>query len=305
MIFRPWSASFFLVLLAGCSQANLPPSPLVELPSPIVVQTENSPIDEGRQVESAQPIPSKIETSSKIPSIPDASDYPIAKAREQNVVETTLVVKNRFTPTEWMAQRMAGFSRDGGYFIYMESSRDSGAGIPKAAMQLVEISSNQCIDRGCIETRYGEADARLDIADAENDLLQQTWKLRQALNLTPPAAGTSLPIVSRSRTSDGIETVTVRLNDRNSLLKLRLRQKQVGAMEKGNPQTAMMLEIDSNGQRRSLDSLNNFRPWVLDYSIREVHLSTNGKHLAILITATRPTFEGTLGTTLVQGFDLR
>ncbi len=67
----------------------------------------------------------------------------------------------------------------------------------------------------------------------------------------------------------------------------------------------MVLEVDVHGQRRSLDSLNDFRPWVLDYSIREVHLSPDGQHMAILITATRPTFEGTPGTTLVQGLKLR
>ena len=96
----------------------------------------------------------------------------------------------------------------------------------------------------------------------------------------------------------------MRLQDQDSPLRLRLQQKQVLATQgKGQDRAAMQLEVTYNGQRRSLDSLGNFRPWVLGYSIREVYLSPDGERVAVLITAVKPTFEGTLATTLVQGFE--
>lgn len=192
---------------------------------------------------------------------------------------------------------MAGFSPDSNYFIYLESSRDTGAGVPKSVLQLVDVASNRCVENGCIETRYGEKEAETHTAEAETDLLKQTWKVRQDLNLTPPIAGTEIPILSRSRAVDGSETVTIRLHN-SQPLQLRLRQKST------QDRASMQLRVNYNGQERSLDSLNNFRDYVLDYSIRQVTLSPDGKRVAVLITATKPTFEGTLGTTIVQGFAL-
>jgi predicted secreted protein len=200
---------------------------------------------------------------------------------------------------------MAGFSADGSHFMYLESSRDTGAGIPKSTLQVVNIAANHCVQDGCKQTQYGEADAGLEMAVAENSLLQLTWNLRQALQLTPPAPGTKLAIVSRSHTLDGTETVTARLNNSNQVLKLRLRQQQLGSMDQGNIRTAMQLEVNDNGQWRSLDSLNHYREWVLGYSIRELRLSPDGQTVVVLVTATKPTFEGTLGTTLIQGFELQ
>jgi predicted secreted protein len=193
---------------------------------------------------------------------------------------------------------MSGFSTDGNYFIYLESSRDTGAGIPKAALQLVNVASNRCVENGCIETRYGEEEAATETAEAETALLKQTWKVRQDLNLTPPVAGTDLPILSRARAADGTETVTVKPTDTSPRLQLRLRQ--TSAQDKA----AMQLEVTYDGQQRSLDSLSNFRTNIMDYAIRKVTLSPDGKRVAVLITTTKPTFEGTLGTTLIQGFAL-
>ncbi len=170
--------------------------------------------------------------------------------------------------------------------------------MPKSALQLVNMASNRCVENGCVETHYGEKAAGTDTTDAEAELLKQTWKVRQDLKLTPPVSGTAVPIVSRSRAADGSETVTIRLSDTGQPLRLHLRQKIAA------DKAAMQLDVVYNGQQRSLDSLSHFRDYVLDYSIREVKLSPDGKRVAVLITATKPTFEGTLGTTLVQGFEL-
>jgi predicted secreted protein len=191
---------------------------------------------------------------------------------------------------------MTGFSPDGNYFIYLESSQDTGAGIPKSVLQLVQLDANRCVEDACVETHYSEKEAGVKIAEAESELLKQTWKVRQDLNLTPPAAGIDLPIVSRSRAANGSETVTIRLNNRD--LQLQLQQKST------QDKASMQLGVRYDGQQRSLDSLNNFRDNVLDYSIRQVKVSPDGKRVAVLITAVKPTFEGTLGTTVVQGFAL-
>jgi predicted secreted protein len=199
---------------------------------------------------------------------------------------------------------MAGFSSDGNYYIYLESSRDTGAGIPRSTLQVVNLSSSSCVENGCLETRYGEADANLSLPEVEQDLLRRTWRLRQELNLTPPTNGAALPVLSRSRTPDGSETVTMRLPNTDQPLQLRLRQKQITDGTMGKDRAAMQLEVVHQGQRRSIDSLDNYRDRVLKYSIREVRLAPDGTSIAILITATKPTFEGTLATTLVQGVEL-
>jgi predicted secreted protein len=200
-------------------------------------------------------------------------------------------------------QRMAGFSSDSNHYVYLESSRDTGAGIPKASIQIVDVSTSACVETGCVETRYREPDANLSTTDAENDLLRRTWLLRQSLGLTPPVAGTRLAVSSRSRTPDGTETVTVNLDNRQPM-RLVLQQRNQSVDAPSNSRSAMRLEISYDGKRRSLDSLSNFRPYVLRYSIRDVYLSPDRKSAVILITTTKPSFEGVLETTLVQGFDL-
>jgi predicted secreted protein len=203
---------------------------------------------------------------------------------------------------------LAGFSADGRHFLYLESSRDTGAGIPKSSLQVVNMATNACVKQGCVETRFGEADASTELKAAGSQLLQQTSDLRQALQLAAPIAGTELDIVARSRAADGSETVQVRIPGRDQPVELRLVQRQVlSAMQGGTAeqdQAAMQLEIRDRGQTRVLGSLTEYRDWVLNYSIREVHLSPDAKRVAVLVTMTKPTFEGTLGTTLIQGFEL-
>lgn len=288
-----------LMLLAACSQAT-PPSQMSE-PSPIAAQSETVP--------ATSPLLSAPAPASQLPATtepmgqttPLIAPAPVSKAASK--AQASIAAKpsanplSERTPTFQTTPRMAGFSPDSNYFIYLESSRDTGAGVPKSALQLVNVTSNRCVENGCIETRYGEQEAGTKTTDAETALLQQTWKVRQDLNLTPPVAGTDLPILSRSRAADGSETVTVQ-PAASQPLQLHLRQKT--APDKA----AMQLEVNYNGQQRSLDSLSNFRTNVLGYAVRQVTLSPDGKQVAVLITTIKPTFEGTLGTTLVQGFAL-
>jgi predicted secreted protein len=213
---------------------------------------------------------------------------------------------------------MAGFSADSTHYIYLESSRDTGAGIPLVDLQIVNLASNQCVQNGCVSTDYGEAQAGRTLLSAENDLLRQTFLLRQQLRLTPPIPGIPLPIVARSRTPDNTEFVTVRLgNQRNiqrniqrntqQFLRLQLQQRHDAAHAKGNPgrdRSAMQLQITYNDQNHTLDSLDNLRDGVLRYSIRDVYLSPDRRNLVVLVSMIKPTFEGQLETTLVQGVDL-
>ncbi|MDX2216449.1 MAG: DUF2259 domain-containing protein [Oculatellaceae cyanobacterium bins.114] len=195
-------------------------------------------------------------------------------------------------------RRMAGFSQDNQYYVYLETSRNSGTGIPKAVLQVIDVAGSTCVVGGCLETRYGEADADLSVRDAETDLLQQTWVLRQELGLTPPIAGIPLTIASRSRTADGTETVNVNLGDRQSLRFVLQQRAESG-------RASFRLEAQYAGQRRSLGSLNRFLNGILRYSIREVYSSPDEDSVVVLVTATRPTFQGVLETTLVQSFELR
>lgn len=219
------------------------------------------------------------------------------------IAAVALVAGQAIATTFRTTQRMAGFSSDSNYYVYLESSRDTGAGIPKATIQVMDVSANVCVTNGCLETRYREANANLSTADAENDLLRRTWELRQALLLTPPIAGTRLTVVSRSRTADGTETVNFGLEPRQPM-RVVLQQRNQRVNNPAESRSAMQLDVTYGGRRRSLDSLNNFRSQVLRYSIRDVYVSGDRQRAVILITATKPTFEGTLETTLVQSFDL-
>lgn len=201
---------------------------------------------------------------------------------------------------------MAGFSGDGKHYMHLESWRDTGAGIPHAAMQIVNLPANACVANGCVRTRFNESQANLSTEAAENSLLEQTQALRQELKLATPVAGISLPVTARSRNADGSETVTVNLAN-NQPLQLKLRQKQAIAKLDGGgekEQASMQLEITYAGKTRTVGSMTQMRDWTQKFSIQSVEQSPDGKHIAVLVTAAERAFEGTLGRTMVQGFDL-
>jgi len=302
----PVTLAIALLSACGRSQETVLPSPQ---PAATPVVTAASPITSPAVPPSPSPSLKPSAAPATVPS-PQSEAAPAAMPKSSQdrpsvMAAAPLPAGDRLNPTYRATQRMAGFSADGNHYLYLESSRDTGAGIPTARLQLVDLAANTCVDQGCIKTHYGEADSGLSQETAEDGLLQKTWKLRQELQLTPPTAGSVLPIVARSRASDGTETATVRVND-SQTMQLRLRQKQIRSTMQGGQadkdQAAMQLEVTDNGQRKMLDSLDNYRPWTLEYSIREVRQSPDGKAIAVLITATRPSFEGSLGTTLVQGF---
>lgn len=220
----------------------------------------------------------------------------------------TAIVASEVWANVWRTtQRTSGFSTDSTSYIYLESSRDTGAGIPKAQMQIVNVPSNSCVPNGCIATQYGESESQRTNKMAEDDLLSRTRNLRQRLRLVSPNAGTKLNIISRSKSGDESETVVVRLNSRQTL-QIRLEQKQIKSASQGGAaemdRAAMRLLITHNGRQRTLGSLNNFRNWVISYSLREVRLSANGRNAIVLLDMTQPTFEGVLQTTLVQSFTI-
>ncbi len=208
-------------------------------------------------------------------------------------------------PSQRTLPKKAGFSADGRYFLYLESWRDLGAGIPKSALQVVDVTKNACVDGGCVETRYGEVDAGLSLEVAEKNLLQQTQALQKNLQLEAPTIGTSLPISQRSRTPDGTETATVNLGAGKSAMQIRLQQKAtVSSMFGGTAQkdqASLQMQVNYGSKTRAI-SLN--QDGAVGFSIREVMRSPNGKNIVVLLTSTQRTFEGTLGKTLVQGFEL-
>lgn len=314
------SPALLFLLLSACSQKITPQSPTADSAVPTTEITTTSPQSVVTPVpqsekgdSSAEPASTSDKTiiaETELPTPEKASSKKnpsAAPPQSTPAITKSPIALDSLKPTFRTSERMAGFSADGDYFIHLESSRDTGAGIPKSKMQVVALDSNACIQGGCLKTRYGESDSDLSLKVAEDSLLQQTWSIRQDLQLTPPAVGESLPVLSRSRTADGTETMTVRLANHQPL-QLRLQQKRIPAQQTGQEFTkdraAMQIEVNYNGQRRSLGSLDQFRDWVLDYSIRDVKLSPDGKHIVVLVTAMEPTFEGTLATTVVQGFEL-
>ncbi len=240
------------------------------------------------------------------PAAADTSISPVPRS-----APLTLALKPVATPdlptTCKSIQRLSGFSADGRHYIHLESSRDTGAGIPKSTLQVVEMSADRAPDRPW-ETRYGEAQAGLSLAQAELALLQQTWTLRQSLQLATPQTGKTLKILSRSRDAQGTEILTFRRDSDAAPWELRLHQKQLSASLPADPttqdQAALELELIHAGQRRVVGNLAQSQASVLDYSVREIKLSPQGDRVAILVTATQPTFEGALATTLVRGFEL-
>jgi predicted secreted protein len=208
-------------------------------------------------------------------------------------------------PSQRTLQKKVGFSADGRYYLYLESWRDLGAGIPKSALQVVDVSKNTCVDGGCVETQYGEVDAGLSLEVAEKNLLQQTQTLRKNLQLETPATGTSLTIEARSRTPDGTETATVNLGAGKPAMQIRLQQNATvsplfgGTAQKD--QASLQLQVNYGSKTRAI-SLN--QDGAVGFSIREVMRSPNGKNVVVLLTSTQRAYEGTLGKTLVQGFEL-
>lgn len=231
----------------------------------------------------------------------------VATPSSEKAVQPEAVAQAPAIATFQTQARTAGFSADGKYFMHLESWRDSGAGIPNAAMQVVNLATNTCVSKGCVRTRFNESQANQSTAAAEQDLLSKTQPLRQDLNLTTPLAGIPLPVVSRSRAANGSETVTVRLPN-NQPLQLTLQQRRIASALAGGTaekdQAAMQIEVKYEGKTRSLGSLDTMHDWVQEFVIREVQQSPDGNAIAILVTAAERSFEGTLGKTLVQGLML-
>ena len=207
------------------------------------------------------------------------------------------------------SRRLAGFSIDSRYYIYLESSRNSVTEVPLAQIKIIDVATNSCVRNGCLETEYDRSSSTLSNQAAENDLLSKTLPLRQSLKLTQLKVGIPLSIISRSTSSDGIETVRVRLTSQPDPLQIRLQQRYIPSLVSGGSsdveRAAMRLVINYNNRQLTLGDLNNYRESVKKYSIREVRLSPNRRNIVVLLDQTQPTYEGVLQTTLVQSFPLQ
>lgn len=233
-------------------------------------------------------------TAVRSPSMPDVT---------RRAVLTTATT----SVTQQANQTLNGFSIDSRHFIYLESWRDTGAGIPQATLQIINLTENTCVKQGCLQTNYGETDANLSLQTAEDHLLQQTQALRQTLNLTQPIAGTRLPILSKSRTPDGFETMTIQLNN-GQPLQIRLKQTKETAQltEKTDEKDRTAIELTAiyQGKKYLISDPHQWHDWTVNFSLREVQQSPDGKQLAVLLTAEKRAFEGTLGKTAIQSLAL-
>ncbi len=202
--------------------------------------------------------------------------------------------------------RLSGFSSDGRYYLHLESSRDTGAGIPKSSVQLVEIATSRCVVGGCLATQFGEGQASWSLARTELAILQQIWLVRQATGLEIAQAGTSLPSLSRSEDPQGSERLSFRLPGQEPPAELRL-----WSLERSNARPSasleepieMVLELRHSGQKNGRQTIQ-FQTTARRVSMREVQLSPTGDRLVVLLTTTQETFEGFLSTTLIHGFSL-
>lgn len=203
--------------------------------------------------------------------------------------------------------RLAGFSPDNQYYIYLESYRDSVTEVPKAHLQIINIPKNSCVRNGCLQTDYAQDADNLSNQAAENDLLEDTLTIRQDLGLNRLKVGIQLPVLSQTDSGDDGETVTFRLN--NQPLQLQLEQRLIPSVLSGGTspvaRASMRLIIRYNNQRLTLGNLNHYRDAVRGYHIREVRLSPNRSNLVVLLDMLQPTHEDLVKTTLVQSFSLK
>lgn len=210
-------------------------------------------------------------------------------------------------------QRMSGFSPDSRHYIHLESSRDTGPEIPKAHLQIVNVRSNACVEDGCLETEYDKDSYSVPLKAAEDDLLKRTLTLRQTLKMTALKTGIRLPVISKAKSPDGTESVTVRLNKPGETLQIFLQQRHIPSIVRGGTddvdRAAMRLYAvrylnNINTSKLTVGDINKLRDAVINYSIREVRLSPNGKNIVVLLDMNKTTFDGVLRATLVQSFPL-
>jgi predicted secreted protein len=206
------------------------------------------------------------------------------------------------------SKRLAGFSPDSRYYIYLESYQNSVTEVPTAQIQIIDLRTNSCVKDGCLKTEYDRSDSNLTNRAAEDDLLKRTLPIRQALKLTQLKVGIQLPIISHSSKPDATqtETVQVRLPNETQPLQIFLQQRSIPSFSPGGASSvdraAMRLVLIYNSRRLTLGDLNNYREAVQKYAIREVRLSPDGSNVVILMDMTQPTYEGVWQTTLLQSF---
>lgn len=203
--------------------------------------------------------------------------------------------------------RLAGFSPDNRHYIHLESYRDSVTEVPTAHLQIINIPNNSCVSKGCLRTNYDRDSYSLSNQAAENNLLQQTLRIRQNLELNRLKVGIKLPVIDSTRQAEDSETVTFRL--KNQPLQLRLEQRRIPSVLAGGSspveRASMRLIIYYQNRRLTLGNLNNYRDAVKGYRIREVRLSPNRRHIVVLLDMLQPTHEDVVKTTLVQSFSLQ
>lgn len=205
-------------------------------------------------------------------------------------------------------RRLSGFSSDSRYYIYLESSKNSVTDVPTAQIQIINLATNSCQANGCLKTESNEI-SKTTFRAVEDDLLQKTLSMRQSLNLTNLKEGIRLPMIYRSSKSDGSETLQFRVNNPKEPLQILLQQRYISSFlsPRGSSdvdRAAMRLVINYKNRRLTIGDFNNYREAVKRYSIREVRLSPNKRHVIVLIDQTQPAYEGVLLTTFVQSFPI-
>ncbi|NEN96644.1 MAG: DUF2259 domain-containing protein [Moorea sp. SIO3I7] len=205
-------------------------------------------------------------------------------------------------------RRLSGFSVDSRNYIYLESARNHVTKVPTAKIQIVDVATNACVKKGCLETNYNYSDSNLTPKDAEDSLLRKTQRIRQSLGLNQLKVGLKLPIIERSIQPNGTETVKVLVDKEKDPLEIRLEQIYIPSVLSGGmsniDRASMQLVINYNYRQLTLGKLNNYREAIRKYSIREVRLSPNRQHIVVLINLHQATYNADFQTTFVQSFPI-
>ncbi|MEN8217787.1 MAG: hypothetical protein ABFS56_15745 [Pseudomonadota bacterium] len=170
---------------------------------------------------------------------------------------------------------MLGFSPDSKYFVMVQLGTIDGSGAAIAEIMIVDVATNRCVRGGC-QTVSGDGNAPRTEKDVLNEVLKKTWRLRQRLKLTPPhgyfAQG---HIFDSTGVYDYI----------HKNIRVHLRQK----VNEEQTKASMQLEINMGDSKKTLDSLDNYRDFVLGYRLEDsLFISPNEKCFAFLVKVHYP-----------------
>jgi hypothetical protein len=206
-------------------------------------------------------------------------------------------------------ERLAAFSPNGRYYIYLESYPEPLTKIPKAYLQIVRTDKNKCVEKGCIETDLTDDFSGKALWFAEEDMLQKTRELREELNVNRQfKKGLELEILEQKNLDKGLDRTVAKFNSKGDNIIIFLQQRHIKSVVNNGrgdiDRSALRLVAFFDYRRLTLGSLYEFKEGVSRFAIREIYLSPDKKTIVVLLDMFKPTIEGEVKTTLVQSFPI-